>query len=122
MNIITFEVGTKLLLSRYIKPLQTRDISLKEEGLKTMEWAASRMPVLQLIKKRFKEEKPFKGVRIGACLHVTKETLQLCEAWLAHVSPTFNKQIFSSINNTFMYSESFRSILILFEPPRELKI
>jgi adenosylhomocysteinase len=62
---------------------EIRDFSLKEEGLKTMEWAASRMPVLQLIKKRFKEEKPFKGVRIGACLHVTKETSQLCEAWLA---------------------------------------
>jgi adenosylhomocysteinase len=62
---------------------EIRDLSLKEEGLKTMEWAASRMPVLQLIKKRFKEEKPFKGVRIGACLHVTKETSQLCEAWLA---------------------------------------
>lgn len=62
---------------------EIRDFSLKEEGLKTMEWAASRMPVLQLIKKRFEEEKLFKGVRIGACLHVTKETSQLCEAWLA---------------------------------------
>lgn len=62
---------------------EIKDLSLKEEGLKTMEWAASRMPVLQLIKKRFEDEKPFKGVRIGACLHVTKETSQLCEAWLA---------------------------------------
>lgn len=62
---------------------EIKDPSLKEEGLKTMEWAASRMPVLQLIKKRFEEEKPLKGVRIGACLHVTKETSQLCEAWLA---------------------------------------
>jgi adenosylhomocysteinase len=62
---------------------EIKDPSLKEEGLKTMEWAASRMPVLQLIKKRFEEEKPLEGVRIGACLHVTKETSQLCEAWLA---------------------------------------
>ncbi|MFX1286749.1 MAG: adenosylhomocysteinase [Promethearchaeota archaeon] len=62
---------------------EIKDLSLKEEGLRTMEWAASRMPVLQLIKKRFEDEKPFKGVRIGACLHVTKETSQLCEAWLA---------------------------------------
>ncbi|UCG90805.1 MAG: adenosylhomocysteinase [Candidatus Heimdallarchaeota archaeon] len=62
---------------------EIRDLSLKDEGLRTMEWAASRMPVLQLIKKRFEDEKPFKGVRIGACLHVTKETSQLCEAWLA---------------------------------------
>ncbi|MFX0123737.1 MAG: adenosylhomocysteinase [Candidatus Hodarchaeota archaeon] len=62
---------------------EIRDFSLKEEGLKTMQWAESRMPVLQLIKKRFEEEKPLKGVRIGACLHVTKETSQLCEVWLA---------------------------------------
>jgi adenosylhomocysteinase len=62
---------------------EIKDPSLEEEGLKTMEWAASRMPVLQLIKKRFEEEKPLEGVRIGACLHVTKETSQLCEAWLA---------------------------------------
>ncbi|MFX0173320.1 MAG: adenosylhomocysteinase [Candidatus Hodarchaeota archaeon] len=62
---------------------EIRDPSLKDEGLKTMEWAASRMPVLQLIKKRFTHEQPLKGVRIGACLHVTKETSQLCETWLA---------------------------------------
>ncbi len=62
---------------------EIKDPSLKEEGLKTMEWAQSRMPVLQLIKNRFEKEKPLKGVRIGACLHVTKETSQLCEAWLA---------------------------------------
>ncbi len=62
---------------------EIRDPTLKEEGLKTMQWAESRMPVLQLIKKRFEKEKPLKGVRIGACLHVTKETSQLCEAWLA---------------------------------------
>ncbi|MHA2223849.1 MAG: adenosylhomocysteinase [Candidatus Hodarchaeales archaeon] len=62
---------------------EIKDPSLKEDGLKTMEWASSRMPVLQIIKKRFEQEKPLKGVRIGACLHVTKETSQLCEAWLA---------------------------------------
>ncbi|MHA1968068.1 MAG: adenosylhomocysteinase [Candidatus Hodarchaeales archaeon] len=62
---------------------EIKDLSLKEDGLKTMEWAASRMPVLQLIKNRFNKEKPLEGVRIGACLHVTKETSQLCEAWLA---------------------------------------
>ena len=62
---------------------EIKDPSLKEEGLKTMKWAQSRMPVLQLIKKRFEKEKPLEGVRIGACLHVTKETSQLCEVWLA---------------------------------------
>ncbi len=62
---------------------EIKDSSLKDEGLKTMEWAASRMPVLQSIKNRYNDEKPFKGVKIGACLHVTKETSQLCETWLA---------------------------------------
>lgn len=62
---------------------EIKDPTLKEEGLKTIKWAESRMPVLQVIKKRFEEEKPLKGVRIGACLHVTKETSQLCETWLA---------------------------------------
>ncbi|MFX0050487.1 MAG: adenosylhomocysteinase [Candidatus Hermodarchaeota archaeon] len=62
---------------------EIKDLSLKDEGLKTMEWAATRMPVLQLIKKQFEREKPLEGVRIGACLHVTKETSQLCEVWLA---------------------------------------
>ena len=62
---------------------EVKNISLAEEGIKTMDWAASRMPVLQLIKERFKKEHPLKGVRIGACLHVTKETSQLCETWLA---------------------------------------
>ena len=62
---------------------EIKDTSLAEVGKKTMDWAASRMPVLQLIKKRFAKEQPLKGVRIGACLHVTKETAQLCETWLA---------------------------------------
>ncbi|MHA1541574.1 MAG: adenosylhomocysteinase [Candidatus Hodarchaeales archaeon] len=62
---------------------EIKDLSLATVGKKTMDWSASRTPVLQLIKKRFEVEKPLKGVRIGACLHVTKETSQLCEAWLA---------------------------------------
>ena len=62
---------------------EIKDLSLATVGKKIMDWSASRTPVLQLIKKRFEVEKPLKGVRIGACLHVTKETSQLCEAWLA---------------------------------------
>ncbi|MHA2319541.1 MAG: adenosylhomocysteinase, partial [Candidatus Hodarchaeales archaeon] len=62
---------------------EIKDLSLATVGKKTMDWSASRTPVLQLIRKRFEVEKPLKGVRIGACLHVTKETSQLCEAWLA---------------------------------------
>ncbi len=48
--------------------------SLAEKGRLRIEWAAQDMPVLNTIKERFKKEKPFKGYKIGACLHVTSET------------------------------------------------
>ena len=35
------------------------------------------MPVLRLIRNRFAQEKPLKGIRIAACLHVTSETANL---------------------------------------------
>jgi adenosylhomocysteinase len=54
-----------------------KDIKLAPQGKLKIEWAGSLMPVLQLIKERFKREKPLKGVVIGACLHVTSETANL---------------------------------------------
>lgn len=54
-----------------------KDISLKEEGNMRIEWAEKDMPVLDLIKKRFEEERPLNGVKISACLHVTTETANL---------------------------------------------
>ncbi len=54
-----------------------KDISLAEEGKLKIEWAEVTMPVLRLIKKRFKRERPLAGVRITACLHVTTETANL---------------------------------------------
>lgn len=51
-----------------------KDLSLAENGQLRMEWAARFMPVLADIKEKFKKEKPLKGVRISACLHVTSET------------------------------------------------
>jgi adenosylhomocysteinase len=54
-----------------------KDISLAEDGRQRIEWAAREMPVLALIKERFEKEKPFKGVRISACLHITTETANL---------------------------------------------
>ena len=47
------------------------------QGKLKIEWAGRRMPVLELISERFEKEKPFKGLRIGACLHVTAETANL---------------------------------------------
>lgn len=51
-----------------------KDVELAEKGSLRMEWAAESMPVLKQILERFTKEKPLKGIRIGACLHVTTET------------------------------------------------
>jgi adenosylhomocysteinase len=50
---------------------------LAPEGVRRIEWAAREMPVLQLIRERFLKEKPLRGVRLAACLHVTTETANL---------------------------------------------
>ncbi len=57
-----------------------KDLNLAEVGKKRMEWASRFMPVLEDIKKRFQKEKPLKGIRLAACLHVTSETGNLMEA------------------------------------------
>jgi adenosylhomocysteinase len=54
-----------------------KDLALAEKGELRMEWARQNMPVLMAIQKRFEKEKPLKGIRIAACLHVTTETANL---------------------------------------------
>ncbi len=54
-----------------------KDPSLADEGMRRIRWAASHMPVLRSIKERWAVNQPLKGVRIGACLHVTTETANL---------------------------------------------
>jgi adenosylhomocysteinase len=51
-----------------------KDISLADKGRLRVEWARRDMPVLNAIRERFEREKPLKGLRIAACLHVTTET------------------------------------------------
>ena len=53
------------------------DASLAEAGKKRIEWAERSMPVLRSIRERFAANKPFSGVRISACMHVTTETANL---------------------------------------------
>lgn len=53
------------------------DKRLAPQGKKRIEWAAKDMPVLASLAKEFSRTKPFRGVRIGACLHVTTETANL---------------------------------------------
>lgn len=56
-----------------------KDPSLAGEGEKQIHWAGSHMPVLAQIGKDFELEKPLKGIIIGCCLHVTKETGMLIQ-------------------------------------------
>ena len=53
------------------------DMKLADGGRRRIDWADRDMPVLQLIRERFKREKPLKGLRLAACLHVTTETANL---------------------------------------------
>jgi adenosylhomocysteinase len=57
-----------------------KDIKLAAEGKLRIEWASYQMPVLKLIQARFAKEKPFKGLRISGCLHITTETANLALA------------------------------------------
>jgi len=54
-----------------------KDSHLAEGGRRRIEWADREMPVLRMIRERFAKEKPLKGVRVSACLHVTTETANL---------------------------------------------
>ncbi|QGR18887.1 adenosylhomocysteinase [Stygiolobus azoricus] len=56
---------------------KVKDLSLAEQGKKQIEWAELHMPALMEIRKQFEAEKPLKGIRISAVLHVTKETAAL---------------------------------------------
>jgi len=60
-----------------------KDPALAEIGEKRIEWARRHMPVLDSIKQEFEREKPLKGARIVACLHVTVETANLITALVA---------------------------------------
>ena len=54
-----------------------KDINQAEGGRRRIDWAEREMPVLRLIRDRFEREKPLKGIRVSACLHVTTETANL---------------------------------------------
>jgi adenosylhomocysteinase len=54
-----------------------KDLKLAKDGQNRIDWAEREMPVLRLIRERFRREKPLKGVRLSACLHVTTETANL---------------------------------------------
>ena len=60
-----------------------KDPTLAAEGRRNVDFAGRRMPVLRAIAEEFERTRPLEGVRIGACLHVTTETANLCRALVA---------------------------------------
>ncbi len=54
-----------------------KDVKLAKQGKERILWAEQDMPVLGLIKEQFSDKKPFKGLNMGLCLHVTAETANL---------------------------------------------
>ncbi|MBI4995122.1 adenosylhomocysteinase [Candidatus Peregrinibacteria bacterium] len=62
---------------------QVKDIKLAAQGDHQLDWARTHMPALQIVKERFSKTKPFKNLRIGMALHVTKETGILVETLMA---------------------------------------
>ncbi|MCX8186492.1 MAG: adenosylhomocysteinase [Sulfolobales archaeon] len=74
---------------------KVKDLGLSSKGRTQIEWAEIHMPVLRLIREEFYKNKPLKGIRISAVLHVTKETAVLvktlvdggAEVWLAGSNP-----------------------------------
>ena len=62
---------------------KVKDLSLADQGLLKIEWAESRMPVLMKLREKYSKEKPLSGIRIGGCLHITKETAVLVRTFMA---------------------------------------
>src|SRR2546422_6902348 len=56
---------------------RVKNLGLGAEGRLKIEWAEQSMPVLRQVRERFAKEQPLKGLRLGACLHVTTETAVL---------------------------------------------
>lgn len=60
-----------------MKSYKVKDLNLAEQGRNLIYWAEQHMPVLMKIREDFEKRKPLKNVKIGCCLHVTKETAVL---------------------------------------------
>jgi adenosylhomocysteinase len=65
------------------RKFDVKDVRLARAGRDRVEWAKKEMPVLRSIGERFTKEKPLKGTRISACLHVTTETAALMQVLAA---------------------------------------
>ena len=59
------------------------DRSLAKEGEKNFLWAKAHMGALTNLAEKYSKKKPLEGVKVGVCLHVTKETSVLIDALLS---------------------------------------
>jgi len=84
-----------------------KDIKLAKKGALRIEWASNNMPVLNLIKQRFLREKPLKGLKVAACLHVTTET-----GVLAGVLKAGGAQVFICASNPLSTQDDVASSLV----------
>ena len=57
-----------------------KDLSMADEGVRRLDWAAREMPVLAQIREKFSDNRPLNGIKITACLHITSETANLALA------------------------------------------
>jgi adenosylhomocysteinase len=98
------------LATAELKKGDVKDIGLADAGKRKIEWAGNQMPVLNSIRKRFLKEKPLKGLRVSACLHVTSETANLmialrdggADAVLCASNPLSTQdEVASSLNRDF---------------------
>ena len=62
---------------------EVKDINLAEQGRLNIEWAEMQMGALLKVRERFIKEKPLRGVKMGSCLHITKETAVLIKTLIA---------------------------------------
>lgn len=62
---------------------EVKDLKLAEQGKLNIEWAEMQMGALLKVRERFTKDKPLKGIRIGSCLHITKETAVLIKTLIA---------------------------------------
>ena len=95
------------------KEYDVKDIDLAPAGRLRIEWAEREMPVLRLIRERFAEEKPLKGVRLSGCLHITTETANLArtlqaggaEVVLTASNPLSTQDDVAAVGNIFTHPE-----------------
>ncbi len=62
---------------------EVKDIKLAGQGKLNIEWAEMQMGALLKVRERLVKDKPLKNIRIGSCLHITKETAVLIKTLIA---------------------------------------